>query len=314
MLKKTLLASIALISLSPVTAGQTMHTQHQQAPGNCPPCPTGGVQGWVLLPTGPGMPCIQSGGAAYGTNTHANTSAPTTAEMNATSSEEASPHHTTHHTASTPVTPKKLMHPEGRTPEQEKLEEELKNVTPHIFLRSNPNSTTPNQKEGEWGKELNGKVYFRHMGSWLHDASVMPADKVTTGVKDKVKALNATPSTSKTLGGSRPAASKAGASGPSAMKPATNTPEATATTTPPPPPPPAPTTSSTARKKWPAVTPPDVLGTTNRPNQIKTDPTKKGAPAVPDQGRVNRAQTNLEQRNAPQETNANQFIEPTATE
>lgn len=314
MLKKTLLASIALISLSPINAGQTMHAQHPQAPGNCPPCPAGGVQGWVLLPAGPGTPCMQGTGNTTGVNTHPNAGTGATAEMNAAKPEEVTPHHPTHHTASTTGTPKKLMHPEGRTPEQERLEEELKNVTPHIFLRANPNSSPPNQKEGEWGKELHGKVYFRHMGSWLHDASVKLTDKVTTGVKDKVKALNGTTSTSKTLGGTRPTAPKVAANVPSDMKPATSTPEATATTPPPPPPPPPSATGSTARKNWPTVTPPDVLGTTNRPNPIKSDPTKKGAPAVPAQGKVNRAQTNLDQRNAPQETNANQFIEPTATE
>lgn len=315
MLKKALLASIALISLSPITASQTMHTQHPQAPGNCPPCPAGGVQGWVLLPAGPGMPCMQGAGTVHGANTHPSAASSATTGMNAATPEEAAPQHSAHQTATTHTTPKKSMHPEGRTPEQEKLEVELKDVTPHIYLRANPNSTPPNQKEGEWGKELNGKVYFRHMGSWLHDESVKPTDKMTTGVKDKVKALNATPSTSKTLGGTRATASKAAATKiPPADEPTTNAPSQAAPTseTTPPPPPPPPAAGSPARKNWPAVTPPDVLGTTNRPNPVKSDPTKRGAPAVPAQGKVNRAQTNLDTRNAPQETDANRFIEPTA--
>ncbi|MDF3033327.1 MAG: hypothetical protein K0R76_281 [Alphaproteobacteria bacterium] len=55
MFKKSLLASIALISLNPVQANQAA-----PAPSHCPPCPCGGVNGWVLIPAGSGTPCNQA--------------------------------------------------------------------------------------------------------------------------------------------------------------------------------------------------------------------------------------------------------------
>jgi hypothetical protein len=171
MLKKSLLASIALLSINSTLASPEMQAPAHGA-SNCPPCPCGGVQGWVLIPAGPGATCHQGAGAT-------------------TSEAEVTPHHqpaAEHH--QDPGHHKPAMHPEGRTPEQQKLEDELHPITPHLFLRANPNSPTPNKKEGEWGKELNDKVYFRHLGNWVYDPSVKPTDIISTGVKDKIKKLN----------------------------------------------------------------------------------------------------------------------------
>jgi len=304
MLKKSLLASIAFMSINPVLASQHMptpaHAGSAHEGSNCPPCPCGGAQGWVLIPAGPGTPCHQGEGATP-------------------SEEEAKPHHHPapehHHDAV--VHHKPLMHPEGRTPEQQKLEDELQPIIPHIFLRANPHSPTPNKKEGEWGKELHGKIYFRHLGNWVYDPSVKPTDIVSTGVKDKIKKFNA---------GGPQAAQESSAHAGSAHAASTHTGSAHAGSTTEtkaeaaaeakaeavveakkeaaaetkdeavvPTAPPLHTASAAvsrggwtkdAKGRWVKNTPPDALGTTARPNTVD----ENGRPI---QGSFNRAQTGM---------------------
>lgn len=163
MLRKSLLASIALVSLNPIQASQATPQHHapthhahnndhnnEKAPSHCPPCPCGGVTGWVLIPAGPGMPCNQNAGKhdEEAEGKPSGEPAPDT----------AAPHH--HNSA--------------------KLAAQLKAEPPHIYLRANPHSPDPKKKEGEWGKELKGKVYFKELGNWVHDPSV-EADKDEKG-------------------------------------------------------------------------------------------------------------------------------------
>jgi len=265
MLKKSLLVSITLISLNSVQAAQTMHPQHAQHPtqqhpthhdpahsagsGHCPPCPCGGVGGWVLLPAGPGTPCHQ-GAAKEKTEEH-----------------HATPHHTAeeHH-----VTPHKpSLHPLP-TPEEEALAEKLKPIGGHIFRKADPNN--PNaEKRGEFGKVLDGKVYFQHLGIWKHDPSVhATTDIISTGVKDRVKALNEANKTHhhpEEPGGARAA---------------------------PPPPPAHPTTTGKRpARSWPKVNVPDALGTTEgRVQSAHTNPTKDNEREF-GLGAPNRAQTGV---------------------
>lgn len=191
MLKKSLLASIALVSVNPIQASQATTQPHapthhahnndynndhnnEKAPSHCPPCPCGGVTGWVLIPAGPGAPCNQHAGK-HDEEAEAKPSgepAPDTA---------ASHHH---------KPGAKSLHPLP-TAEQEKLAADLKAVPPHIYLRANPHSPDPTKKEGEWGKELKGKVYFKELGNWVHDPSVKTTDIVTTGVKARIRAMDA---------------------------------------------------------------------------------------------------------------------------
>ncbi len=164
MLKKSLLASIALVSLNPIQASQattqppapTHHAHNaEKAPSHCPPCPCGGVTGWVLIPAGPGTPCNQHAGKHD-------------EEAEGKSSGEPAPDTAASHHHKPGA---KSLHPLP-TAEQEKLAADLKDLPRHIYLRANPHSPDPKKKEGEWGKELKGKVYFKELGNWVHDPSV----------------------------------------------------------------------------------------------------------------------------------------------
>jgi hypothetical protein len=50
-------------------------------------------------------------------------------------------------------------------PEEENLETLLKDVRAKLYLRKNPHN---GQEEKEWGKEWQGKVYFREHGKWVN--------------------------------------------------------------------------------------------------------------------------------------------------
>lgn len=278
MLKKSLLASIAFATLSPTQASQVLNPHPAQAQGqnatgtsNCPPCPCGGVNGWVLIPAGPGMPCNQ--GASEGKN------------------EEEVKHH--HHEPAA----KRSLHP-LRTPEQEQLEIDLRPITPHIYLRANPDSPDPTKKEGEWGKALNGKVYFRHLGNWVYDPSVnATTDIIATGVKARAQAIEEAlkkhhqpqqrpKPTPVTNAGQAEGASQAAEVISPTPKPATS--------------------RGYQGKHW-EVNVPGALGTTERPNPVKTEPTM-GGQAIPAQGEFNGAQTNISDRNKTRAAEPNQFI------
>jgi len=233
---------------------------------HCPPCPCGGVGGWVLIPAGPGTPCHQGADGK---------------------TEEGATHH--HTPAEEPHKPaaKPSLHPLP-TPEEEALEAKLKPIQAHIFRRADPNH--PNaEKKGEWGKALDGKVYFRELGIWKHDPSVHPTtDIISTGVKDRIKALNEA--------GKKQQQPTAKPTAKPTEKPANEPTDAAEkpTTIPTPPPPPS---SSTGGKKpakqWPKVNVPDALGTTQgRVQSATTNPTK-GNELEFGLGAPNRAQTGV---------------------
>jgi len=167
MLKKLLLSSLTILSIILSHTGQIHSSSSAPASGNCPPCPSGSITGWVLLPTGPGgIPCSQT---------------PTLQEPQPTEEQ----HH--HHNK---LGEKRSMHP-APTPEQEELIQKLKSVKGHIYLRANPNSSTPSQKEGTFGKVLDGKVYFMELGVPVYDPSVDPVkDIVKTSVREKIAQFN----------------------------------------------------------------------------------------------------------------------------
>lgn len=295
MLRKTLLAGIALINLNVIEASQNIPPLHTPQPGHhpqnpaqhdktqhepahhtndakhCPPCPYGGVGGWVLIPAGPGTPCNQNA-----------------------AEEEARPHHKPageHH----PVAPHKpSLHPLP-TPEEEALAAQLKPIQAHIFKRSDPNH--PNaEKRGEWGKALNGKVYFKTLGIWKHDPSVhATTDIIATGVKDKIKMFNQMGQQQQPQKPTpKPARKPVQAAEAPADKPDGPT-TAAPTNVPPPPPAPqvAPAGGKQPAKRWPKVNVPDALGTTQgRVQSATTNPTK-GNELEFGLGAPNRAQTGV---------------------
>ena len=59
----------------------------------------------------------------------------------------------------------------------------MRGVPAHLFKKRN-------SPDGESGKELDGKVYFQHLGIWKHDPNVHPADIISTDVKDRIRRLN----------------------------------------------------------------------------------------------------------------------------
>ena len=277
MLKKSLLTSIALIGLNPIQASQTTHPQtthpqHTQNPAHhnpahptkdtthCPPCPCGGVGGWVLLPAGPGTPCHQ-GAAEEKTE------------------EGVKPHHTDeeHH-----VTPHKpSLHPLP-TPEEKALAAKLEPIQAHIFKRADPNH--PNaEKKGEWGKALDGKVYFKVLGIWKHDPSVhATTDIISTGVKDRIAKLN--DANKKQQQPEKPT-----------TKPISTASEASTAKPdgPPTAPPPPPTGGKKPAKSWPKVNVPDKAGLTEgRVQSATTNPTKDNELEF-GLGAPNRAQTGV---------------------
>jgi hypothetical protein len=291
MLRKSLLAGIALINLNTIEASQNTPPLHAQQPAHHPQtpahhdktqhepahhtkdakhCPCGGVGGWVLIPAGPGTPCNQNA-----------------------AEEEEKPHHKPageHH-----VTPHKPSHPLP-TPAEEALAAQLKPIQAHIFKRADPNH--PNaEKRGEWGKALNDKVYFKTLGIWKHDPSVhATTDIIATGVKDKIKMFNQTSQnpqhsqtpTPKPVRKSTPAAAEVPADIPDG--PTTAAPTNVA---PPPPPSPASTGGKPPAKRWPKVNVPDALGTTQgRVQSATTNPTK-GNELEFGLGAPNRAQTGV---------------------
>jgi hypothetical protein len=287
MLRKTLLAGMALINLNAIEASQntpSLHTQqqahHPQNPAHhdktehepahqakdakhCPPCPCGGVGGWVLIPAGPGTPCNQNA-----------------------AEEEAKPHHKPNEH---PVAPHKPAHPLP-TAEEEALEAQLKPIQAHIFKRADPNH--PNaEKRGEWGKALNGKVYFKTLGIWKHDPTVhATTDIIATGVKDKIKMFNQM--------GQNPQHSQTPTPKP-IKKPAPTAAEAPADK------PDGPTAAVTTgskqpAKRWPKVNVPDALGTTQgRVQSATTNPTK-GNELELGLGAPNRAQTGITGKSIPE--------------
>ena len=287
MLKKSLLASIALVSVNPIQASQattqppapTHHAHNaEKAPSHCPPCPCGGVTGWVLIPAGPGTPCNQHAGKhdEEAEGKPSGEPAPDTA---------ASHHH---------KPGAKSLHPLP-TAEQEKLAADLKAVPPHIYLRANPHSPDPTKKEGEWGKELNGKVYFKELGNWIHDPSVKTTDIVTTGVKARIRAMDAAKGRPQSPQRAKPAVAARPAVAP-VEKPAEQ--EAPAERPAPPsaagkvpPPPPLPAGGAKAKNSW-KVNVPDALGTTNRPNPVYTNPSQNNERQFA-LGAPNRAQTGV---------------------
>lgn len=295
MLRKTLLAGIALINLNAIEASQNtspLHTQqpahHQQNPvqhdktqhepthhtkdaKHCPPCPGGGVGGWVLIPAGPGTPCNQNA-----------------------AEEEAKPHHKPHEEHH--VTPHKpSLHPLP-TPEEEALAAQLKPIQAHIFKRADPNH--PNaEKRGEWGKALNGKVYFKTLGIWKHDPSVhATTDIIATGVKDKIKMFNQMGQIGQNPHHSNhPAPKPVRKPTPAAAEAPADKPDGPTTAAPTnvPPPPVAPTGGKQPAKRWPKVNVPDALGTTQgRVQSATTNPTK-GNELEFGLGAPNRAQTGI---------------------
>jgi len=163
MFKKSLLLSMTIMSLAPIQAAQRHQLPPPPPPAHCPPCPCGGVNGWVLIPAGPGgMPCNQGAHKAEGIQAQQEPAQEPAGEV-------AQPYQA----------PKRSLHP-PRTAEQEQLERDLKNVKPKIYLRVNPNDPQHKQ-EGEWGKELHGKVYFKRLGNWEHDPTVSPTDVANEG-------------------------------------------------------------------------------------------------------------------------------------
>lgn len=308
MLKKTLLASIAFVSFNPTQASQGLDSHHAQAQGQntvCPPCPCGGANGWVLLPAGPGAPCNQTEPAEK-------TEAEVKPHHHGPHEPSAEAHH--HHPAVKPT-----LHP-LLTPEEEQLERGLKPIAPHIYLRANPNSPTLEKKEGEWGKALGNKVYFKALGKWVYDPSVNATkDIVATGVKDKAKRYEealkkqqATPfrqarsQVSQAAAGASQEATEGGQAIAEGANQAAGGSQATEGVIPPPPPPPQ-IKGGNLRKRWPTVQIPGALGTTERPNPVQTEPTMGGNP-IPAQGRFNEAQTNIEQRNQARPAEPNEFI------
>lgn len=170
MIKKTLLTGVWLSSLfsvsMPLQAEQSRHMPggrdpHQpEGSSHCPPCPCMGGSsgmGWVLIPYGSmgpgGTPCEpkpETGGEHPG-GTHEPTG--------------PMPHE--------PMPPKFLpqvpMHPNParpvpQSPEEDEIEKHLQNVRAKLYLRNNPHN---GQEEKEWGKEWQGKVYFRELGKWV---------------------------------------------------------------------------------------------------------------------------------------------------
>jgi hypothetical protein len=158
MTKRTLLTSVCLSSLVAVSMplqAEQRHTPegmspHESSPSHCPPCPCmgGGGTGWVLIPYGSmlpgGTPCEpghEAGGGGHPGGTHEPT--------------WPMPHE--------PVRPKPAK-PLHQIPDEDELEKRLKNVRAKLYLRNNPNN---GQKEKEWGKEWQGKVYFRELGRWV---------------------------------------------------------------------------------------------------------------------------------------------------
>ena len=102
--------------------------------------------GWVLIPYDSmlpgGTPCEQK---------------PETEKEHPSSTHEPMPipHEPVHHQ----LTKHLPHHPE------EDLEKVLKDVRAKLYLRKNPHN---GQEEKEWGKEWQGKVYFRELGKWVN--------------------------------------------------------------------------------------------------------------------------------------------------
>lgn len=278
MFKKSLLAGIAFMGLNAIQAGEALpgyagptthagqaehatHPEHAPRPPHCPPCPcAGGVKGWVLIPADTGMPCMKHPGEHPPHHHKAG-------EPDAS----APPHHADH----------KSLHP-NRTEEEERLEEELKPIPSHIYLRVNPDDPTK-EKKGEWGKALNGKVYFKVLGNWVHDPSVhATTDRVETGVKSRVKALEGSLKRHKPAPKPQPLATETN-------KEATTQTASEETAAVPPAP--------RARKTWPKVNVPNALGTTNRPNVVRTNPEDNERQFS--QGSPNKAQTGATGESAP---------------
>jgi hypothetical protein len=252
-------------------------------------CPPGHEKGWIItedthrymiLADGTKIDLDHSGGTHHADH------------HSATSSHSGSTHHSQH--GDKPGLDHSTLHPEP-TPEELALEAKLKPVASHIFKRADPHNPTA-EKRGEWGKALDGKV----LGIWKHDPSVnATTDIISTGVKDKIKASEASTKGQHSKPEEKPAADKPAADKPAEDKPATdkptddnkpmNIPKA------PPPPPkggPKPAIGGKPVRKAPTVVPPDVVGTTGRTNTVQTDPTQ-GDKRVMSQGAANRAQTGL---------------------
>jgi hypothetical protein len=161
MIKRVLPTSVYLSSLLVAISMPLQATQPHHMPGNtpshqsgetshCPPCPCmggNGGMGWVLIPYGSmlpgGTPCDpkhETGGEHPG-NIH----------------EPTHPLHEPTH----PHPTKPLPHHH----EDDDLENHLKNVRAKLYLRNNPHN---GQEEKEWGKEWQGKVYFRELGKWVN--------------------------------------------------------------------------------------------------------------------------------------------------
>lgn len=163
------------------------------------------------------------------------------------------------HTHNAPSTPSH----ESKSSEEE-LITKLKAIKPHLYYRANPHHPTQ-EKRGEWGKALADKVYFKVLGEWVHDPSVnATTDIIETGVQAKKRALEAA---------MKKQQSSSEVSSPSESH---NAPEAKPT-------------SNKNRKKWPTVSPAHALGTTARPNTVKTEDNTRNF----SQGSANVAQTGV---------------------
>ncbi len=191
MIKKTLLTGVYLSSLFSVSmplqavqhhtpqtfspeSGQAMGNPHEGgASSNCPPCPCmgGGGTGWVLIPYGAmppgGTPC----------EPHPEKHPITTPSQ---------PHNPIH-----PVEPHHVVpHPEKpQASEEDELEKNLRDVIAKLHCRTNPYN---GEIEKEWGKEWQGKVYFKELGLWvshpvLPEASCAPGNKPTGNVQEPPK-------------------------------------------------------------------------------------------------------------------------------
>ncbi len=267
MLKKSLLAGIALISLNPIQAAQTTNPTHREPQNptrheppqheegaahhtpahptkdskHCPCDGTGGKRAWVLIEAGDGCNKEKTPGTHHKPEPH-HTSEP---HHNPELPHKPEPHHAAaeeHHVA--PHKPS--LHPLP-TREEEELAEKLRGVPAHIFKKRN-------SPDGESGKELDGKVYFQHLGIWKHDPNVHPADIISTDVKDRIRRLNE-----------------------EAKKP--QEPEKPA---------------STEAARHHPVNIPDALGTTEgRVQSVHTHPTDKGKKREFGLGAPNRAQTGV---------------------